>query len=165
MNSKICKICGQEKDISEFGKNGKYIRNQCKKCYSIKQKESHRKYYKKKSAESGYRKKENKRLRDWRKKNPFWDLGKLSKKFGYTKEQFSFLYNKLYSEQQGQCAICNIKLIKHDKNTYVDHNKMNNQVRGLLCPKCNFAIGLLNDSASNCLRANDYLTNYLERFR
>lgn len=163
MNSKICRICGQEKSISEFGKNGKYIRNQCKKCYYIRQRESYKRYYKKKSTKPGYREKENKRLKDWRKKNPAWDLGKLAKKFGYTKEQFSVLYNKMYSEQKGKCAICNIPLTKHGKETYVDHNHFSMQVRGLLCPKCNFAIGLLNDSASNCFRAGDYLTSYLDR--
>lgn len=32
MNTRICKICGQEKQIEDFAKNGKYRRHICKKC-------------------------------------------------------------------------------------------------------------------------------------
>jgi hypothetical protein len=35
-----------------------------------------------------------------------------------------------------------------------------NKVRGLLCSKCNQAIGLLKDSIVNCLAAAEYLKQY-----
>lgn len=33
---KICKDCGQEKELSEFHRNGKWFRNRCKKCHNTK---------------------------------------------------------------------------------------------------------------------------------
>lgn len=159
MSKKPCKECGKEKNISEFPKNGKYVRNFCHQCYYRKSRESQKRAYKKKSSKPGYREKENKRLRDWRKKNPFWDLGKLAKRFGYTKEQFSLLYNLLWERQRGKCAVCNIELVKHGKDTHIDHNHTTMQVRGLLCPKCNLGIGLLQDSAEVCSAAAEYLRN------
>jgi len=157
MSKKTCIECGKVKDVFAFEKNGKYIRNQCRACRYIKNKEIQKRYYKKKSSQSGYREKENARLRKWRKDNPFWDLGKLAKKFGYTKEQFSLLYNLLWERQQGKCAVCKKDLIKHGKDTHVDHNHKTMQVRGLLCPRHNLGIGLLDDSAELCSAAAEYL--------
>ncbi len=157
MDKKTCKDCGKEKNISEFPKNGKYIRSFCHKCWYQRQKEVQKRVYKKKSAQPGYREKENKRLKKWRRDNPFWDLGKLAKRFGYTKEQFSLLYNLLWERQRGKCAVCNIELIKHGKDTHIDHCHTTMQVRGLLCPKCNLGIGLLQDSAEACSAAAEYL--------
>lgn len=157
MNKKTCKECGREKSISAFEKNGKYIRNQCRTCRYIKNKEIRKRCYKKKSSQPGYREKENNRLKKWRKDNPFWDLGKLAKRFGYTKEQFSLLYNLLWERQRGKCAVCSIELVKHGKDTHIDHCHINMQVRGLLCPKCNLGIGLLQDSAEVCSAAAEYL--------
>lgn len=154
---KTCKDCGKQKVVSEFPKNGKYVRNFCRACWYQRQKEVQKRVYKKKCIQLGYKEKEAKRLREWRKKNPFWDLGKLAKRFGYTKEQFSLLYNLLWERQHGKCGICSIELVKHGKNTNVDHCHTSMQVRGLLCNKCNLGIGLLCDSVEICSAAAEYL--------
>ena len=39
----------------------------------------------------------------------------------------------------------------------IDHNHVNNKVRGLLCSNCNCAIGLLGDSPVIINRALEYL--------
>ena len=170
MNSKVSKVCGQEKDISEFWKNCKYFYSHCKKCmsdarkiYYQDNKEKYQDYHKKQMQSPEFRKKKSLATKVWRKENPgcrttHW-LNKLAKKFGYTKEAFLSLYDRLFETQNGECPICGTKLISRDKGTCVDHNHFNMQVRGLLCKKCNFAIGLLKDSASNCFRAADYLRN------
>ena len=157
MDKKTCKECDKEKDISEFPKNGKYVRNFCHRCYYRRSRESQKRAYKKKSSKTGFQEKQKERLRNWRKKNPFYDLGRLAKRFGYTKEQFSLLYNLLWERQQGKCAACKIELVKHGKGTNVDHNHVTMQVRGLLCNKCNLGIGLLQDSAEVCSAAAEYL--------
>jgi len=70
--------------------------------------------------------------------------------YNITKED----YNKMFDNQTGRCAICfcesNIKLC-------VDHNHTTGKVRGLLCKKCNSAIGLLKDNTEFLYRAIKYL--------
>ncbi len=66
------------------------------------------------------------------------------------------------------CAICG----KHEsKCTYsrigkgintlvIDHDHKSGQVRGLLCPKCNYMLGCAEDNTGVLLRAVDYLKYY-----
>lgn len=65
-------------------------------------------------------------------------------------------YDSLFEQQKGVCAICNLP---NDNNRplVVDHSHINNKVRGLLCDKCNRAIGALNDDISLLQKAITYL--------
>lgn len=70
-------------------------------------------------------------------------------------------YQQLYSEQKGCCAICG----KHEselngKALCADHNHKTKIARGLLCSKCNSALGFLNDDMSVLKKAIDYLQKY-----
>ncbi len=71
--------------------------------------------------------------------------------YGITYEQ----YEALLQSQRGLCAIC--KQVPGRKGLGVDHCHETGQIRGLLCSRCNTALGLLKDRAENCLRAADYL--------
>ena len=65
-------------------------------------------------------------------------------------------YNRLLSSQNSQCAICgNIPL---SRGLMVDHNHTTGVVRGLLCSRCNFMIGLGDDNKETFKRAMEYLT-------
>lgn len=66
----------------------------------------------------------------------------LKKDHGLTIEQF----NSLLFEQAGKCGICSkIFTQKRPLNPQVDHNHRTGNIRGLLCRRCNMAIGLLQD--------------------
>lgn len=56
-------------------------------------------------------------------------------------------YNKMFKRQNGLCAICGLPEITKRENTTkklaIDHSHNTNKVRGLLCYKCNLALGLL----------------------
>lgn len=66
-------------------------------------------------------------------------------------------YNSLRLAQKFRCAICNIPEINFQEPLLVDHDHKTGEVRGLLCRKCNFAIGLLNDSPKRLIKAAAYI--------
>lgn len=56
-------------------------------------------------------------------------------------------YSKLLQEQQSRCAICEIHTTDIGRaNLDVDHCHSTGKIRGLLCPNCNKALGLLKDN-------------------
>ena len=74
------------------------------------------------------------------------------KKYGLTIEQFE----KMKKDQNYSCKVCLQK--EDEKNTLnVDHSHVTGLVRGLLCGKCNRALGLLLDSIHLLGRMRGYL--------
>ncbi|MFQ6212473.1 endonuclease VII domain-containing protein, partial [Bacillus mobilis] len=72
-------------------------------------------------------------------------------------------YDDLFKAQGGRCAICRQPETARDNKTgavrdlAVDHCHNSSKVRGLLCARCNSAIGLLNDDADVLRSAIRYL--------
>jgi hypothetical protein len=67
---------------------------------------------------------------------------------------------RLTAEQGGRCAVCEMVPSgkgKKSQTLHVDHDHATGIVRGLLCDKCNRAIGLMGDSATTLTRAAMYL--------
>lgn len=68
----------------------------------------------------------------------------LESKYGITLNDF----NTMLTNQGNVCAICKKKQFPEDHSFCVDHDHVSGKVRGLLCHRCNQAIGLLNDKAT-----------------
>jgi len=66
--------------------------------------------------------------------------GRLRREYGITIE----IYEEMFAEQNGLCGICSSPPTTVRLDT--DHNHDTGEVRGLLCRKCNMAIGLLHDN-------------------
>jgi hypothetical protein len=80
-----------------------------------------------------------------------------SKGINLTVEQ----YMALYASQEGRCAIC--ALVRPTfgngrKGLAPDHCHETGVIRGLLCFRCNTALGVFGDSAKGLERAMHYLT-------
>lgn len=74
----------------------------------------------------------------------------LKKHYNITGKEFDLLLKS----QNYCCAICN----KHiAKNLSVDHNHITGKIRGLLCQKCNQALGMLEDNVDFFENAIKYL--------
>jgi hypothetical protein len=71
--------------------------------------------------------------------------------YGVTEEQFQ----TMLEQQDWECAICTRLLV----SPVVDHDHSSGKVRGLLCRKCNVAIGLLDDNPGLLMTAAEYLIN------
>jgi hypothetical protein len=78
----------------------------------------------------------------------------LKSKFGITPGR----YDMLLATQRGQCAICGSTEYDGTGRSFaVDHDHMTGEVRGLLCGRCNRAIGLFKEDPETLLRAAAYL--------
>jgi len=78
----------------------------------------------------------------------------LKREYGLTSEQFY----EMITQQKNKCGICNTFFSnKPPFNPNVDHDHNNEKIRGLLCGKCNRAIGLLNDDPVVISNAIDWL--------
>lgn len=84
---------------------------------------------------------------------------KIKKRYGLHPEDVV----RMYKEQRGRCAICNIKgdvfELGFNKRTtlVIDHNHTTGAVRGLLCDECNLGIGKLKDNWRLLDKASVYL--------
>lgn len=87
----------------------------------------------------------------------------LKRCYGITVEQ----YDDLSLRQRGVCAICKQPETKPHRSrnlvSYylsVDHDHVSGELRGLLCNKCNRAIGLFNDDVELMKTALAYLEGF-----
>ena len=73
-------------------------------------------------------------------------------------------YNRMFAQQDGRCWICSSESATHktspEKRLVIDHDHMDGTVRGLLCQKCNKALGLFNDDLALLVQAVHYLTKH-----
>lgn len=106
------------------------------------------------------RDKRRKSSRDWHKRNPEAHFHiALRTKYRLTPDQ----YAAMWDEQRGLCAVCLRPELSKNGRLSVDHCHSTNGVRGLLCVRCNSAIGLLGDTAESLVRALKYLQAFESR--
>ena len=67
---------------------------------------------------------------------------------------------KRLQEQGGKCAVCGCVGVPSATKRFwhVDHDHATGEVRGILCPRCNRALGLFKDDVSVLMAAIRYLT-------
>jgi DNA-directed RNA polymerase subunit M/transcription elongation factor TFIIS len=72
----------------------------------------------------------------------------------------SIEFDKLFKLQDGKCVICKLPCEVRE-NLSVDHDHSTNEVRGLLCSKCNWALGLLNEDEDILWNMLEYLKKHV----
>lgn len=130
---KTCKICGIEKNISDF-----YMgRKDCKDCKNA----AARKNWKENTeASDRYKKRARERAKE--------------RRYGITQAEF----DNILKSQKNKCAICESQF-KSSKDTHIDHCHNSSKVRGLLCNNCNIALGQFEDNIEFMQNAIKYLIN------
>ena len=141
VDTKICSTCKVEKTSGEFSADPRYkdgLRSQCALC----------------RREAMY----ETRLNSW-----------LMRTYGISLEK----YNELRASQGNVCRICRkleTRSTRSSKKIWeynieprlvVDHNHITGEVRGLLCHKCNIALGQFNDDPNLLERGVQYLLGEL----
>lgn len=146
-----------------------YKRKVCKACRSDQQKEWAKKNPDKEKAIRDRMKKKNPNLhkesyRRILKKNPDYIREKNYKaSFGITIDQYELMFNF----QGGLCAICRKPETIMDRGKIrrlaVDHCHATGKIRGLLCGKCNKAIGLVDENLLVLSAMSEYLLKHQQR--
>lgn len=100
------------------------------------------------------------RVKQWVKDNPEARKRNLLKAtYNITLEE----YNQMFEDQNGCCKICGIHNSEAKRGLVVDHCHDSLKVRGLLCQKCNSALGFSNDDISILRNMIKYLEENAER--
>lgn len=128
---RVCKNCDKEYSLDDEGSRHKYCSEAC---------------YKKKHAETFKTCK-----RDYRSRMTYW----LRHKYGITLED----RDQMLEEQGGCCAICRTDT-PTGYNWHVDHCHETGKVRGLLCSKCNQALGLVFENVQTLRSMITYVENH-----
>lgn len=176
---KICKICKKEYPHTEFRVEHGFLRNQCRLCKNKQTKLSRQRLwkkhpekheeYKKKLKEIRLRNVEDKRIKDRIRYQKNKEKIKKERKEFYHKfpelirkrrmmttyKISAEKYDELNAIQKCQCCGRNEK--DFVKGLAIDHCHKSGQVRGVLCPNCNTAIGLFNDDPTVMKKAISYL--------
>ena len=169
---KICSKCRVNKPIDGFYKHvgHKYgVSSACKNCI----RKQHRAFYqenpKKRTATNKkymdspkgratrdrYRQTSGYKFNRWK----YW----LRDEYGLTVEQ----YGRMLKTQNSCCAICNKP--ETASNQYglmrlaIDHGHTTGKIRGLLCQRCNQALGLMNEDAWVLEKAIEYLSRAYQK--
>lgn len=129
MEMRVCRKCGKEKPLDQFvpDKKAKLGRmHRCKTCHNaINLERYHR---------PDVHEREQKRRAEWQRK---YYRGR---RYGISTAE----YDALAVAQDGKCALCgNPDTGRSERYTTwnVDHDHQSGKVRGLLCHKCNIAVG------------------------
>lgn len=67
-------------------------------------------------------------------------------------------YDRLLASQNGACAVCLAPAIEFSKRLAIDHDHQTGIIRGLLCIRCNVALGYVKDNTTILHRLIEYLT-------
>ncbi len=146
---KRCPRCGQVKSKKEFylRRSTEYrqarLESSCKECQKAVQKVRRERYGKGDQSVISFR------------------AGKGSERLFISRTA----YNRMLEQQGGVCAICQQpETTMHRKSGVVhrlsiDHDHITGVVRGLLCRRCNLAVGLLRDDPEHMWRTIEYLQN------
>ena len=152
---KICRVCKIEKDKEELAKgwgldkNGDFkYKNICRKCDN-----------KRIDASRKARGKDREKYKIAYSNDPerfkkYYRKASLLNKYGLTTED----YNKMLDQQNGVCKICKQVCITNEVLS-VDHCHTTGKIRGLLCMKCNSALGYFKDNIETLKSAIKYLEN------
>jgi hypothetical protein len=160
METKTCSKCNVEKPFTDFHKcslNKAGFKSACKECRNSSERTEYAKNPQPtilRTTEWGKNNRGSriKATRKYQNNNPDSTRNTIyTRKYGITLQE----YDLLFTSQNGVCAICGNE--QTNKRLSVDHNHETGEVRGLLCSKCNHAIGLFKDNIKYMANAIAYL--------
>ena len=131
--TQTCRTCGEVKPFEGYNSDVRTKSGKCPRCRQCDRKLQSTYYAKNKAKHQEY---------------------SLLKKYGMTLAD----REALIAAQGGACAICGTTTpTGHGARLHVDHCHATGEVRGMLCTKCNRALGLFEDNTESLASAITYL--------
>lgn len=166
----VCRKCLLSKHEDDFHirRDSGKRRTDCKACRAAEREEwlaAHPEVRRKANRAHYERNKPQQRERSlaWNRANPDKIFNThLTRTFGIT----SLVYYQILADQNGVCAICKCEETAIDKRSnkvrrlHVDHDHASGAVRGLLCTRCNMAVGYLKDDVQRAEAMAAYLRKH-----
>ena len=159
---KACRICEQDKPLTEFTKqkNSKDgLDNRCRPCRAILKKEYYEKNKEQILSKNAEWAKNNRMVtraiqKRYRDNNP----DKCKERWLLRKYKINLAeYNKIFEKQEGKCKGCNRHQLEFEIALAVDHCHETGEIRGLLCADCNLALGKVQDNIETLQNLINYL--------
>ena len=147
---KTCSTCKEARPIDWYCKNVSEkdgMSHQCKTC-----RQTTARIYRQSERGKMIKKNQRKKTVAGGKYHDSYRGANLKRKYGITLAD----YNNMFESQAGECKTCHKKYIR----LCVDHNHESGQVRGLLCPACNNAIGFVRESQETLENIIAYLSDF-----
>jgi hypothetical protein len=85
-------------------------------------------------------------------------VSNLKNKYNLTLDQ----YNKMLSDQNNSCKVCNTHESKLTRKLSVDHCHTTGKVRGMLCSACNTSLGQLKEDTKIMQKLIEYVKEHNE---
>jgi hypothetical protein len=173
MLEKTCSKCKRIKPLREFYQNRTTkdgYAYECKKCKDSRPNT----YWKTEKARAADRARYLRRIGtpegkaailEANKKHKQSERGKLAAWVRHLRKNYgidSETYFEMLKKQSGGCAICGVK--PNGRRMHVDHSHSTSMIRGILCNKCNQAIGLLNENPELLDKAKQYILSFRESY-
>lgn len=135
-----CSVCNRLKVATQFNRDVNKPRGHSYTC---------------KSCAAAYQRKRKEVPDGWRYRRNYY----LQRYFGISLEE----YEQLYEAQNRRCALCDsegddARRTGNVATLFVDHCHTSGKVRGLLCQRCNTALGMFRDNVSVLEKAIAYLS-------
>jgi hypothetical protein len=151
LNTRVCKTCGKEKPLIQFHKHRgcKDGRDpNCSTCRSFDinlWRKEHPETIRRTKHEYYERNKDRiiaKSRRQYGLTKPNVRNNQLKSRYGVTLE----FYQELLASQGNKCAICGAEEPEGRGGFHLDHDHATGKVRGILCHRCNSALGMARDN-------------------
>lgn len=148
VSTKRCSRCLEIKAIELFRKRAKGYESYCKQCEANYNKEYLKNWViknrnKSNTIKTKYQKSSKGKINS--------KYSKIKSRYGLTKEE----YDRLIISTGNICSLCNNEFIN---NKYcVDHCHSTGKIRGIICDRCNKALGLVKDSKTTLMNMLNYL--------
>ena len=138
--TKTCTKCNNEKQHTEFGWHNNLRRSVCKPCEVESQTERFQKFTPEQRARRNLLKRDNERSRKANLSPEEKALETIKARKAHRQRLYGpdFDEDRLYSEQEGKCAICGTP--KSLEEMHLDHDHKTKRLRGFLCTNCNLKL-------------------------
>ncbi len=138
--TKACTKCNETKEHTEFGMHSGRRRSVCRICEVKDQSERYFNFTSEQRTRRNHRKRELGQIKRNNQSSEEREIERITRRQAHRRKLYGpdFDENRLYSEQDGRCAICTRP--KSLDELELDHDHETGKLRGFLCKNCNFKL-------------------------